>query len=55
VSGGLLTFPGVLSFAAPSAADIFSCATGPFAAGGQSDEVLAIIPGSPPPSTAARC
>jgi glycosyl hydrolase family 64 (putative beta-1,3-glucanase)/carbohydrate binding protein with CBM6 domain len=30
VSGGLLTFPGVGSFAKPSAADIFSCASGPF-------------------------
>jgi hypothetical protein len=44
VSGGLLTFPGVGSFAAPATADIFSCATGPFSTGGQSDEVLAIIP-----------
>jgi hypothetical protein len=30
VSGGLLTFPGVGSFGKPSAADIFSCASGPF-------------------------
>ncbi|MEU6352524.1 beta-1,3-glucanase family protein [Streptomyces sp. NPDC047072] len=30
VSGGLLTFPGAGSFAKPSAADIFSCNTGPF-------------------------
>jgi hypothetical protein len=32
VSGGLLTFNGVGAFAKPSAADIFSCSTGPFAA-----------------------
>ena len=44
VSGGLLTFPGVGSFAQPTSADIFSCSTGPFAAAGASDEVLAIIP-----------
>jgi hypothetical protein len=44
VSGGLLTFPGVGSFAAPVTEDIFSCATGPFSTAGQSDEVLAIIP-----------
>lgn len=31
VSGGQLNFPGVGSFAQPSAADIFSCSTGPFA------------------------
>ncbi|ACU74083.1 Carbohydrate binding family 6 [Catenulispora acidiphila DSM 44928] len=31
VSGGTLTFPGLGSFAKPSAADIFSCSTGPFA------------------------
>jgi hypothetical protein len=30
VSGGLLTFPGVGSFAKPSSADIFSCNSGPF-------------------------
>ncbi|WP_327433578.1 beta-1,3-glucanase family protein [Streptomyces sp. NBC_01236] len=30
VSGGLLTFPGAGSFAKPSAADIFSCNSGPF-------------------------
>ncbi|HEV2342937.1 MAG TPA: beta-1,3-glucanase family protein [Actinocrinis sp.] len=30
VSGGLLTFPGVGSFAQPSSADIFSCNSGPF-------------------------
>lgn len=30
VSGGVLTFAGVGSFAQPSAADIFSCSTGPF-------------------------
>jgi hypothetical protein len=44
VTGGLLTFPGVGSFARPSAADIFSCATGPFSTAGASGEVLAIIP-----------
>lgn len=44
VSGGLLTFPGVGSFARPSAADIFSCASGPFSTAGASGEVLAIIP-----------
>ncbi|MEY9860465.1 hypothetical protein ABH935_006102 [Catenulispora sp. GAS73] len=31
VSGGQLTFPGLGSFGQPSAADIFSCSTGPFA------------------------
>jgi hypothetical protein len=31
VSGGQLTFSGLGSFAQPSAADIFSCSTGPFA------------------------
>lgn len=31
VVGGLLTFPGVGTFGKPSAADIFSCSTGPFA------------------------
>jgi hypothetical protein len=30
VSNNLLTFPGVGTFAQPSAADIFSCSTGPF-------------------------
>ncbi|KAF8865281.1 glucanase B [Acephala macrosclerotiorum] len=30
VQNGLLTFPGVGTFAKPSAADIFSCSTGPF-------------------------
>jgi hypothetical protein len=44
VSGGVLTFPGVGSFAQPAAADIFSCASGPFSTAGASDEVLAIIP-----------
>jgi Beta-1,3-glucanase len=44
VSGGLLTFPGVGSFAQPASADIFSCSTGPFSTAGASDEVLAIIP-----------
>lgn len=31
VSGGLLTFPGVASYAQPSSADIFGCNSGPFA------------------------
>jgi Beta-1,3-glucanase len=44
VTGGLLTFPGVGSFARPAAADVFSCATGPFSTAGASGEVLAIIP-----------
>jgi Beta-1,3-glucanase len=44
VSDGLLTFDGVGSFARPATADIVSCATGPFAAGGLSDEMLAIVP-----------
>jgi hypothetical protein len=44
VSGGVLTFPGVGSFPQPTAADIFSCASGPFSTAGASDEVLAIIP-----------
>jgi hypothetical protein len=44
VSDGLLTFDGVGSFAQPATADIFSCASGPFATGGRSDEMLAIVP-----------
>jgi Beta-1,3-glucanase len=44
VSNGVLTFPGVGSFAQPTAADIFSCSTGPFSTAGASGEVLAIIP-----------
>ncbi len=44
VSGGLLTFPGIGSFAQPATADIFSCSTGPFSTAGASTEVLAIIP-----------
>lgn len=44
VTGGLLTFPGIGSFARPTAADIFSCSTGPFSTAGASGEVLAIIP-----------
>ena len=44
VTNGLLTFPGVGSFAQPTAADIFSCSTGPFGTAGASGEVLAIIP-----------
>ena len=44
VSNDLLTFPGVGSFARPSAADIFSCASGPFSPAGMSPEMLAIVP-----------
>jgi hypothetical protein len=44
VSGGLLTFPGVGSFAPPATTDIFSCATGPFSTAGASLTVLGIIP-----------
>jgi Beta-1,3-glucanase len=44
VSDGLLTFPGVGSFARPSAADIFSCASGPFSPAGLSPGMLAIVP-----------
>jgi hypothetical protein len=44
VSGGLLTFPGVAGFAAPTTGDIFSCSTGPFATAGANAEALAIIP-----------
>ncbi|MDX6336098.1 MAG: hypothetical protein QOG05_3438 [Streptosporangiaceae bacterium] len=44
VSGGLLTFGGVGSFAQPSAADIFSCNSGPFSPAGMSTEMLAILP-----------
>ncbi len=44
VSGGLLTFAGVGSFARPSAADIFSCSSGPFRPAGLSTEMLAILP-----------
>jgi hypothetical protein len=31
VSGGVLNFPGLVTYAQPAAADIFSCSTGPFA------------------------
>jgi hypothetical protein len=44
VSGGLLTFSGVGTFAQPAAADIFSCSSGPFSTAGMSDEMLAIVP-----------
>ena len=44
VAGGLLTFPGIGSFARPTTADIFSCASGPFSTAGASGAVLAIIP-----------
>jgi Beta-1,3-glucanase len=44
VSGGLLTFSGVGSYAQPAAADIFSCASGPFSPAGMSTEMLAILP-----------
>jgi hypothetical protein len=44
VSGGQLNFPGVGSFAQPSAADIFSCSTGPFAnAAGEMGTLIARI------------
>jgi hypothetical protein len=44
VSGGVLNFPGVGSFAQPSAADIFSCSTGPFAnASGEMGTLIARI------------
>ncbi len=44
VSGGDLTFSGVGSFAQPSAADIFSCSTGPFAnASGEMGALIARI------------
>ena len=44
VSGGQLTFSGVGSFAQPSAADIFSCSTGPFAnASGEMGALIARI------------
>jgi len=42
VVNGLLTFPGVGSFAQPSSADIFSCASGPFAVSGA--EMSALVP-----------
>jgi len=44
VTGGVLTFPGIGSFARPTTADIFSCSTGPFSTAGASGAVLAIIP-----------
>ena len=44
VSGGLLTFSGVGSFAQPATADIFSCDSGPFSPAGMSAEMLAIVP-----------
>ena len=44
VTGGLLTFPGIGSFARPTTADIFSCATGPFSTAGASGGALAVIP-----------
>src|ERR1700722_18255934 len=43
-TGGLLTFPGIGSFARPTTADIFSCSTGPFSTAGASGPELAIIP-----------
>jgi hypothetical protein len=44
VSGSTLTFSGVGSFAQPSAADIFSCSTGPFAnAAGEMGALIARI------------
>lgn len=44
VTGGELTFAGVGSFGPPTAADIFSCASGPFSPAGLSAEMLAILP-----------
>ena len=44
VSDGLLTFPGVGTFAQPATTDILSCATGPFGTAGASAEALAVIP-----------
>lgn len=44
VSGGLLTFSGIGTFAQPAAADIFSCASGPFNPAGMSAEMLTIVP-----------
>jgi hypothetical protein len=44
VSGDLLTFDGVGSFARPAAADIFDCDGGPFNPSGMSAEMLAIVP-----------
>jgi hypothetical protein len=44
VTNGLLTFAGVGSFARPTAADIFSCSTGPFSTAGASGAALAVIP-----------
>jgi hypothetical protein len=44
VTNGLLTFPGVGSFARPTTADIFNCATGPFSTAGASGAALAVIP-----------
>jgi hypothetical protein len=44
VTGGQLTFAGVGSFGPPTAADIFSCASGPFSPAGLSAEMLAILP-----------
>jgi Beta-1,3-glucanase len=44
VSGGVLTFAGAGSFTQPSAADIFSCDSGPFSPAGMSAEMLAIVP-----------
>lgn len=44
VVGDRLTFDGIGSFAQPSAADIFSCSSGPFDHAGMSAEMLAIVP-----------
>jgi hypothetical protein len=44
VTGGQLAFAGVGSFGPPAAADIFSCASGPFSPAGLSAEMLAILP-----------
>jgi len=43
VVGGLLTFQGVGTFAQPSARDIFSCSTGPFAAAATNTDEMGAI------------
>lgn len=44
VNGDALTFGSAGSFTRPSAADIFSCDSGPFSPAGMSAEMLAIVP-----------
>lgn len=43
VVGGVLTFTGVGTFSQPSAADIFSCSTGPFAAAASNTDEMGAI------------